>query len=66
MALMYLDFGLRDAENSQAADRAFPNEGRARTRYTHVSVLLLRWEDDEMNVSSLRHSKSHVIFSSRR
>ncbi|KAH7348578.1 hypothetical protein BKA65DRAFT_262573 [Rhexocercosporidium sp. MPI-PUGE-AT-0058] len=38
----------KDLQN--AADRAFPNERRAQTRYSSVSVLLLRWEDDEMNV----------------
>ncbi|KAK0127369.1 hypothetical protein ONS96_006918 [Cadophora gregata f. sp. sojae] len=38
----------RDLQN--AADRAFPNEGRAKARYNNVSVLLLRWEDDKMNV----------------
>jgi hypothetical protein len=36
--------------HSQAADRAFPNQGRHKPRYRDVSVLLLRWEDDEMNV----------------
>ncbi|KAH9219799.1 hypothetical protein DL95DRAFT_51020 [Leptodontidium sp. 2 PMI_412] len=43
-----LDAFAKDLQN--AADRAFPNEGRAQTRYSNVSVLLLRWEDDEMNV----------------
>ncbi|KAG4437770.1 hypothetical protein IFR05_006755 [Cadophora sp. M221] len=43
-----LDAFAKDLQN--AADRAFPNEGRAQTRYSKVSVLLLRWEDDEMNV----------------
>ncbi|PVH82437.1 hypothetical protein DL98DRAFT_513879 [Cadophora sp. DSE1049] len=38
----------RDLQN--AADRAFPNEGMAKARYNNVSVLLLRWKDDEMNV----------------
>ncbi len=33
-----------------AADRAFPNKNRAYSRYRDVSVLLLRWEDDDMNV----------------
>jgi hypothetical protein len=33
-----------------AADRAFPNKDRAYSRCRDVSVLLLRWEDDDMNV----------------
>ncbi|KAL2064350.1 hypothetical protein VTL71DRAFT_4844 [Oculimacula yallundae] len=43
-----LDAFAKDLQN--AANRAFPNEGRAQGRYSRVSVLLLRWEDDEMNV----------------
>ncbi|CZR69300.1 uncharacterized protein PAC_19200 [Phialocephala subalpina] len=38
----------RDLQN--AADRAFPNSSLAKPRYANVSVLLLRWEDDGMNV----------------
>lgn len=43
--------GMRVLLTVKAADRAFPNEARAKTRYSNVSVLLLRWEEDETNVS---------------
>ncbi|CZT07236.1 uncharacterized protein RCO7_07252 [Rhynchosporium graminicola] len=49
------DYHMKDLESFArdlqcAADRAFPNEGRAQVRYRKVSVILLRWEDDEMKV----------------
>jgi len=49
------DYHMKDLEAfakdlQNAADRAFPNEERVKARYNNVSVLLLRWEEDEMNV----------------
>ncbi|KAF8860407.1 hypothetical protein BDZ45DRAFT_312341 [Acephala macrosclerotiorum] len=49
------EFHVRDLEAfaqdlQNAANRAFPNSSLAKPRYASVSVLLLRWEDDEMNV----------------
>ena len=45
----------------KAADRAFPNQGRSQTRYKDVFVLLLRWEDDEMDVDWELHDLNNVF-----
>ncbi|RDL34352.1 uncharacterized protein BP5553_07480 [Venustampulla echinocandica] len=39
-----------NAKSVVAAIRAFPNRWHDQSRYREVSVLLLRWEDDEMGV----------------
>jgi hypothetical protein len=40
------------ASLSQSANRAFPNRGRPTRRYDKVFAVMLRWEEDDLDVGS--------------